>query len=197
MNERHSPSDPNLQGPNITWLEIIAMELIFFLVPMHMVVRQYFQNGKIWQRVDPFRSTSLAMALMFFFLLVLDTLFRKSYLPMVFGCHQKACRTFRIFHQPFSLCSRCTGILVGTWMSPLLFTLSISPLWFLAGICPLLIDGLVQQYTSYESTNRRRFFTGFLFAPGLMTIMGGVYYGMARVILFLYHAIGQGLGILS
>ena len=36
---------------------------------------------------------------------------------------------------------------------------------------PMLIDGFTQKLTSYESTNFRRFVTGFLFGIGLVGII--------------------------
>ena len=53
---------------------------------------------------------------------------------------------------------------------------------------PMLIDGFTQKLTSYESTNFRRFVTGFLFGIGLVGIIAdttifcfssGVEYGKA------------------
>lgn len=38
-------------------------------------------------------------------------------------------------------------------------------------LIPLVIDGFVQQLTSYESTNWRRFFTGILFGYGLCMLV--------------------------
>ena len=37
-------------------------------------------------------------------------------------------------------------------------------------LVPMVVDGLVQMFTSYESNNRRRFITGFLFGFGLMML---------------------------
>jgi uncharacterized membrane protein len=36
---------------------------------------------------------------------------------------------------------------------------------------PMIIDGLVQLLTAYESNNRRRFVTGFLFGYGLFMLL--------------------------
>ena len=37
---------------------------------------------------------------------------------------------------------------------------------------PMIIDGVIQMFTSYESNNRRRFLTGFLFGYGFMMLIG-------------------------
>lgn len=34
-------------------------------------------------------------------------------------------------------------------------------------LIPMIVDGTIQMKTAYESNNRRRFFTGFLFGYGL------------------------------
>lgn len=71
---------------------------------------------------------------------------------------------------------------------------SIIPFWrpdiriSFALMIPMLIDGFTQKLTSYESTNFRRFVTGFLFGIGLVGIIAdmtiscfysGVEYGKA------------------
>lgn len=35
---------------------------------------------------------------------------------------------------------------------------------------PMIVDGMVQMFTKYESNNRRRFITGFLFGYGLFML---------------------------
>lgn len=37
-------------------------------------------------------------------------------------------------------------------------------------LIPMIVDGVIQMKTSYESNNRRRFVTGFLFGYGLFMI---------------------------
>ena len=37
---------------------------------------------------------------------------------------------------------------------------------------PMIADGMIQMFTSYESNNRRRFITGFLFGYGLVMLIG-------------------------
>ena len=94
------------------------------------------------------------------------------WLPIVFGCH---CRSDRSFHHnghQFPLCARCTGELIGIIVGVVLFyfwkpTIIIS----LAMMVPLILDGFIQRLTSYESTNFRRLFTGFLFGIGLMSLL--------------------------
>lgn len=59
------------------------------------------------------------------------------------------------------------GILVSLF-SCFFFRLSI-PVSILI-LLPMIVDGFVQLKTSYESNNRRRFVTGFLFGYGLFML---------------------------
>ena len=91
-----------------------------------------------------------------------------KWLPITFGCHCREDRSFYYKGEKFPICARCTGELIGiiiSMFSCLFFRLSILGSVFL--LMPMIIDGIVQLKTSYESNNRRRFITGFLFGYGL------------------------------
>lgn len=93
------------------------------------------------------------------------------WLPRVFGCHQKPERSFRYHGKQFPLCARCTGELAGILICAILFwfwhpSLIISVIMMI----PMLIDGFTQRFTTYESTNIRRFITGFLFGIGITSL---------------------------
>lgn len=89
------------------------------------------------------------------------------WLPRIFGCHCRSDRSFHYKGRQFPLCARCTGELVGLIICCILF-------WFwkpelplsIILMIPLIIDGFVQLWTKYESTNIRRFITGILFGIG-------------------------------
>jgi uncharacterized membrane protein len=94
-----------------------------------------------------------------------------KWLPIIFGCH---CRDDRSFHwkgERFPICARCTGELIG-----ILLCVVFSFFWIpsvgvsVAIMVPLVLDGFIQLKTSYESTNLRRFITGFLFGWGLAAL---------------------------
>lgn len=94
-----------------------------------------------------------------------------KWLPILFGCHCRDDRTFHWHGRKFPVCARCTGELAGILCS------IAGSFFFLphAGVClllmlPLLIDGFVQLKTAYESTNFRRFVTGFLFGYALLAL---------------------------
>ena len=85
------------------------------------------------------------------------------------GCHQMPERSFfvRGYHLP--LCARCTGIVIGHVIGVVVSLFHPVSLWSLTGTLPLMADGMVQKYTSYESTNIRRLVTGILYGFGMMS----------------------------
>ena len=91
-----------------------------------------------------------------------------KWLPIVFGCHCRADRSFFLRGKQFPICARCTGELAGMIVSMILCFFWRPPVW-LALVCmiPMVTDGFVQLKTAYESTNPRRFATGLLFGWAL------------------------------
>ena len=92
------------------------------------------------------------------------------WLPIVFGCHRRADRSFFVRGRQLPLCARCTGELAGILCCvPVCFFWRL-PVWVcVLLLVPMVTDGLVQRFTAYESTNLRRVVTGFLFGWGLYT----------------------------
>lgn len=94
------------------------------------------------------------------------------WLPIFFGCHCRSDRSFHYHGKQFPLCARCTGELAGIIGSLLIF-------WFwkptipiaIAFMIPLIVDGSVQRFSNYESTNIKRFITGLLFGIGVSAII--------------------------
>ncbi len=108
-------------------------------------------------------------------------IFIYKWLPIVFGCHCKSSRSFFYNGKQFPICARCTGEAVGIIFSIFLFffytpSVKIAFLLMFPMIIDgfiqmfMIIDGFIQMFLKYESTNIRRFTTGFLFGIGLMTI---------------------------
>lgn len=95
-----------------------------------------------------------------------------KWLPRICGCH---CRKERSFHwkgQQFPICARCTGELAGmivSLFSCFFFRIPLGVAIFI--LIPMVIDGLVQMFTSYESNNQRRFISGFFFGFGLIMLV--------------------------
>jgi uncharacterized membrane protein len=82
-----------------------------------------------------------------------------------FGCHQLQERSFFISGYQLPLCARCTGIFTGTILAIPILILKIDiPTYILViSLFPMILDGMVQYFNIFKSTNFRRFITGFLF----------------------------------
>ncbi len=95
-----------------------------------------------------------------------------KWLPIIFGCHRRSNRSFFYKGKQFPICARCTGELAGMICAIFgcYFLINIHICVWVALLCPLIIDGVIQAKTKYESTNTRRVITGFLFGMALMMI---------------------------
>lgn len=98
-----------------------------------------------------------------------------EFLRIFFGCHRRPDRSFYFHGQQFPICARCTGELIG-----ILIGIPIPFFWgypsfaiVVLMMLPMVADGLLQLFTSYNSNNTRRLATGILF-------------GVAFVFFFIY-----------
>ena len=90
-----------------------------------------------------------------------------KWLPIFCGCHQRPERSFFVKGYQMPVCARCEGELIG-------ILISLITIWFIRPTFPVLailtvpmvLDGLIQALTKYESTNWRRLVTGILFGFG-------------------------------
>ena len=93
------------------------------------------------------------------------------------GCHQLPSRSFFIGKYQFPLCARCTGIVLGIFLSLFLLSYDIevkdrfSVLQICILITPMIIDGFVQMLTTYESNNTKRLLTGGMFGVGICVLI--------------------------
>lgn len=101
------------------------------------------------------------------------------------GCHQLDERSWFICSAKLGVCVRCFAtyvffIPVGvalfirplrTWIARRSFLRFVLPVW-LGSLSPLLIDGLLQLVTPWESTNLLRFITGGLAGVGTALLLG-------------------------
>lgn len=94
-----------------------------------------------------------------------------KWLPIIFGCHCRPDRSFYYRGKQFPICARCTGEFIGIFLGLLLFTLfHVSLFGNLFLLIPLILDGMFQLKTKYESTNVRRLITGAMFGYALVSI---------------------------
>ena len=94
-----------------------------------------------------------------------------KWLPIIFGCHCRGDRSFYYKGKKFPICARCTGELVGmifSMFSCFFFRLSVSVSLLI--LLPMIIDGVIQMTTAYESNNTKRFITGLLFGYGIIML---------------------------
>ncbi len=90
-------------------------------------------------------------------------------------CHQKASRSFVIKGYQLPVCARCTGMFLGYIIGLILSVMNaISILIGIILIIPCFIDGFIQYRYNYESTNSRRFLTGFLAGIGYLIVIIGI-----------------------
>ena len=94
-------------------------------------------------------------------------------LSKVFICHRLPERTFKIKNHYFPVCSRCTGIYIGTfsyytfvYFVYVQYNVALILTAFLM-VLPTFSDGLTQFFGFRESNNTLRFSTGLIAGVGL------------------------------
>lgn len=88
-------------------------------------------------------------------------------------CHQANDRCYHIFGYKMGLCTRCTGIFMGLtlfgWIAILLRPKrEIKFTYFVISLLPLFIDGAGNLLGMWSTGNTIRFFTGIIFAFGIV-----------------------------
>lgn len=86
------------------------------------------------------------------------------------SCHQKPERSFFIHGYQFPLCARCTGIALGHTIALFIAPFHSFGYHLTVLLFPLAVDGTLQHLTDYESTNRKRVITGFLYGFAFTSI---------------------------
>lgn len=159
----------------------LSVKETYFLIGFIVLVSQvgyayfsYYLDSREVVGISLIAYFALIIILMFMLLMYLG--FQKQYLALFFGCHQNKGRTFHISKTPLPLCARCTGIFIGIFLSVFLFISEINFLYIYLLVIPLIVDGLLQRFTRYESNNYTRLITGLLFAPGFVILFGYINY---------------------
>lgn len=95
-----------------------------------------------------------------------------KWLPIVFGCHCRADRSFFYKGKQFPICARCTGELAGILLACVFGWLWLPGTGISGGLLiPMVVDGFLQALTTYESKNSRRFWTGLFFGIGFAALV--------------------------
>lgn len=100
------------------------------------------------------------------------------------GCHQMPERSFFIKGYQLPICARCTGIIIGEFISFILFMLNfrLSIMVCIVYLLPLILDGTIQYLVKYVSNNRRRLITGLIFGLGFMQLICSAIYKLHSII---------------
>lgn len=101
-----------------------------------------------------------------FLITVLNIITKKPYLSLIFGCHNLCERSFKFKRFYFPICSRCTGIYIGIYLSLLKLIFDYHFIISILFMIPLILDGLIQNFSKYTSNNLKRIFSGVLFGIG-------------------------------
>ncbi len=151
---------------------IEVYSILFFSVSVSALIFAYALklNDFVISEFPYFQSGSISLSIIITVLLVVSLVFKRNYITIFFGCHQKCNRTLKFKDSYFVICARCTGIFVGIYFSMFLFVLKIPSLWFMILAIPMLYDGIRQYKTKYVSNNSKRIITGILFGPALVLI---------------------------
>ena len=119
-----------------------------------------FTDNACWNDCEPLWKCNIMKSFLY------------KWLPVFFKCHCRDDRSFHYKSKKFPICARCTGELVGIVLSIfscIFFKISLLAVVLL--MLPMILDGGIQLFTSYESNNFRRFVTGFLFGYGLIMLV--------------------------
>ena len=87
------------------------------------------------------------------------------------SCHQLPERSFFLGGYQFPLCARCTGIAIGHIVA-FIFSPFVTIKYSISVLTiPLIIDGTIQYFSAYESTNLKRIISGFLYGFAFTSLM--------------------------
>ncbi len=87
------------------------------------------------------------------------------------GCHQMAERSFFINKYQFPVCARCTGVLIGYILSPLLMLVNSYRIQIAILLCSIMfIDWFIQYLNIKKSNNIRRLITGIFGGMGIIHV---------------------------
>lgn len=145
--------------------------MVILIIPMNALTFYEVKNQTNYNFTDTTKIISIIFAAIFGIILIIQLIFKRNYMGVMFSCHNRQDRSCKHTNKYLHICARCTGILLGILLTPLLMLFNFNKLFLLLGIIPLLVDGLLQHYTKYESNNFKRIITGLVFAPSFILII--------------------------
>jgi len=172
----------------ISLVEKLILFILILIAPLHAIVINTLNKSDI-TTVNFYFITSIVIASLFSVMIFIQIIFKRPYITIVLGCHQKCERSFKWVHHYLGICARCTGILIGVIITPLITIIPINKLFYVILITPLIVDGLFQHYTNYESNNVKRIITGIMFGPSMVLMIAYYNFFLAKFMLYLIEAI--------
>ncbi|AKA44382.1 DUF2085 domain-containing protein [Paenibacillus polymyxa] len=99
-------------------------------------------------------------------------------------CHRRPDRSLHIHGKPMMLCARCTSVLLGYAISPIMvgFHIKTSYFWIVVLLLPLLIDGYTQLWKWRKSNNVLRLLTGFSFGIGQALLISNIVWFLVEIL---------------
>lgn len=87
-------------------------------------------------------------------------------------CHRLSSRSFFVRNRQFHVCARCTGLITGYMVSPILLLVSeYSFRIFVVSCTALILDGVTQLMRWRESNNKLRVITGFVTGASALSFL--------------------------
>lgn len=148
--------------------KIFLFLFVMGLPPIFFILGYLDQNESFYY----LQTSAIILSIFMIVFTALYYLFKLPYLALFFNCHQYCNRSFKIGSSYFPICYRCSGIYLGIFSTLIASLFYTNVYLFIALGVPMTIDGLLQKYTTYESTTIKRFITGFLFGPSLVAFYG-------------------------
>lgn len=142
----------------------VFLYILVFIFPIFINITIFHLQGLNYIKKNYLFIGNITLIIIMSVMLLLLFTIKKNYLAIFFNCHQKVTRSFKIKHKYFIICARCTGILIGIYISPIIFSFIDYFVYYLLMGIPLIIDGTLQKFTKYNSNNLKRLITGFLFS---------------------------------
>lgn len=168
-------------------ISILIILLVLMILPNLLIINEALKSSI--KEVDFIKIVSILYTVSFFCILIIQLISKKNYYGFVFSCHNKKERSCKLSYKYLHICSRCTGILIGIILSPLILLFKIKYTYLLILLIPLVIDGSLQHFTKYQSNNLKRLITGLMFGVGFIIMMSYYNFYKAQIILYLVKMI--------
>lgn len=176
---RDNETSPCLHVNSFTQKDQLFMLVLLIAIPT-TIYGIYYNILFDYALIDYLKVGSISISIILIVMLLAYYFFHKLYIAIFFGCHQKTKRSFHFNGKPYVLCARCTGLMVGMFLSIIITMFDFSYWWIMLGTIPLIIDGVVQRRTSYVSNNLKRIITGILAGPSIVLIFGWIHFIISR-----------------